>query len=295
MVFQRPSTVTGLTSPYGYKGGFLSSAQNYIDEQFPNLMNINGDNIITGATTFNSLVTFNANWVGNFGDYQVNDGTLRVTGGGGFTVDSASYANLFGINVISGGTTISGNTTISGPCSITNTLTAGGTTDFSGHTTLAGTTLLTGPTTLDGVTNVTGAITFTNTPNVTNTVMQIQGNGNGALDVFNGSLSLGPNLSYYQSTRFLGGISTYTIDASGKDSILICDTLSGPLTITLPPATGSGRILTFKASGFGGSNNVTIAASGGGNSIDAASTLVISSNYGTYTLIDFASLFWGVI
>ena len=56
--FVRPSTVTGLTSPYGYKGGLPSSAQDYIDINFPNILNKTGDTI-TGTITLASTAILN--------------------------------------------------------------------------------------------------------------------------------------------------------------------------------------------------------------------------------------------
>ena len=56
--FVRPSTVTGLTSPYGYKGGLPSPAQDYIDINFPNILNKTGDTI-TGTITLASTAILN--------------------------------------------------------------------------------------------------------------------------------------------------------------------------------------------------------------------------------------------
>lgn len=52
--FIKPSTAVGTTGAYAYRGEVISFAQNYIDNNFPNLFNINGNNTLTGSNTVQS-------------------------------------------------------------------------------------------------------------------------------------------------------------------------------------------------------------------------------------------------
>jgi hypothetical protein len=95
--------------------------------------------------------------------------------------------------------------------------------------------------------------------------------------------------------------STYTIVEGNNKSIYACN-LGGPIAITLPtigssPTTSSdGRMFVIKdLSGLAGTHNITIHRAST-NTIDGAITNVISSNYGSVTLVaDETSATWLII
>ena len=53
MTFVKPSTITNQTGAYAYKRGVSSPSFNYIDNNFPNMLDKTGD-FVTGTVTFNS-------------------------------------------------------------------------------------------------------------------------------------------------------------------------------------------------------------------------------------------------
>lgn len=66
MTLLKPSSITNQSGVYGFKGSLPSSAQNYIDNSFPNILNKTGDNItgtigFSGSGGLNSLVLPNIN------------------------------------------------------------------------------------------------------------------------------------------------------------------------------------------------------------------------------------------
>jgi hypothetical protein len=66
---------------------------------------------------------------------------------------------------------------------------------------------------------------------------------------------------------------------AGTGGLVLADSTSGTLTVTLPPAPALGQSLTIKDSaGVAGANPITVA--GGGFTIEGALSLVIGSNYG---------------
>ncbi len=79
--------------------------------------------------------------------------------------------------------------------------------------------------------------------------------------------------------------STYTIDASGVDCLLLCDATSNAITITLPPVSGNdGRMLLIKdQKGKSVTHNITIQANGA-ETIDGANTQIINVAYGSINL-----------
>jgi len=75
------------------------------------------------------------------------------------------------------------------------------------------------------------------------------------------------------------------------DSYLDCNAASGNVTLNLPAASGSGRVLTFKDTGASGTCTV---APNGSDTIDGASSLVVSTQYQPVNLVDAASGKWDV-
>ncbi len=80
--------------------------------------------------------------------------------------------------------------------------------------------------------------------------------------------------------------STYTVDSNAPDYLLLADTTSTAITITLP-AHEAGRKIIIKDVGFNAStNNITLARSGGtGNIDDYAGNRIIANNGASWTLI----------
>lgn len=58
MPFIKPSTATGPNTPYPYRGGMGSVAQNYIDSVFPYIVDNRGGNTFAGNNTFTGVNTF---------------------------------------------------------------------------------------------------------------------------------------------------------------------------------------------------------------------------------------------
>lgn len=83
--------------------------------------------------------------------------------------------------------------------------------------------------------------------------------------------------------------SPYSLAAG--DSYLDCNAASGNVTLNLPAASGSGRVLTFKDTGASGTCTVT---PNGSDTIDGASNLVVSTQYQPVNLVDAASGKWDV-
>jgi hypothetical protein len=78
---------------------------------------------------------------------------------------------------------------------------------------------------------------------------------------------------------------------AGTGGLVLVDTTSGTLTVTLPPAPALGQSLTIKdANGFAGSGN-PITVAGGGFTIEGALSLVIAANYG-WVQLAFAGTAW---
>lgn len=114
----KPSTVTGETGAYSFKNSIpTSSTQNYIDNEFPNLFNINGNNTITGNNTLTGTLTV------------PGPGTIAFTSGGEITGDPYSLIvwqgtiNLSGVGsqlLIGGNLTFETGSTIEGTTTIPN-------------------------------------------------------------------------------------------------------------------------------------------------------------------------------
>ena len=89
--------------------------------------------------------------------------------------------------------------------------------------------------------------------------------------------------------------STYAVVAS--DYVLSCDTSSGVLVITLPAATAIGRMLHIcDTAGAADSNAITInVESSGSETIQGDTSLVISGEYASATLVNSATNKWSVL
>lgn len=87
---------------------------------------------------------------------------------------------------------------------------------------------------------------------------------------------------------------TYTVDSLNKDYIILANTASTAITITLPDATISGRILIIKDKGGNAtSNNITLARFGGTGSIEGvAASYVMDVSYQQITLVSDAGNWW---
>ncbi len=85
--------------------------------------------------------------------------------------------------------------------------------------------------------------------------------------------------------------SPYSV-ASG-DSYLDCNATGGAVTLNLPAATGSGRVLTLKK--MDSTANACTFARAGSDTIDGATSLALSIQYVPFNLVDAASGKWDVV
>lgn len=89
--------------------------------------------------------------------------------------------------------------------------------------------------------------------------------------------------------------SNYTIN-NGRpnmfDYMILVDTTSGPITITLPTPTATGETYLVEDAGLAGVTNITV--DGGGNNIDGNSTFVISTNFSGIKVV-WTGTFWKII
>lgn len=87
---------------------------------------------------------------------------------------------------------------------------------------------------------------------------------------------------------------TATYTALLTDTIIITDTSGGAFTITLPKATGSGKVFVFKQVGTG-TNALTIDGDGS-ETIDGATThTAMDAQYDTITIVDSETGKWSII
>ena len=103
------------------------------------------------------------------------------------------------------------------------------------------------------------------------------------------------NLDYYENgtVQKHTDVTAATYTVSPTDSDIYVDATSGNKTVSLPAATGTGRILTIKKIDSS-ANTVTVAASGS-ETIDGANTQIISAQYVSITIQDAASGTWYII
>ena len=112
------------------------------------------------------------------------------------------------------------------------------------------------------------------------------------LNLFNGLGIAG--IAYLSTKPTLVSSTPYVVLIT--DNTIYVDATSGNAVETLPPATGSGRILTIKKIDSS-ANTVTVTAdtSGTPDLIDGAATFVISAQYEALTIQDYATNAWGII
>lgn len=91
-------------------------------------------------------------------------------------------------------------------------------------------------------------------------------------------------------TNITNASSPYTVLAT--DFLIRCDTSSGAITLNLPAATGSGRRYIIKV--IDATNSVTIDGNSS-DTIDGATTKVLSTLYEVVTIMDVASNKWDII
>ena len=90
--------------------------------------------------------------------------------------------------------------------------------------------------------------------------------------------------------EFARALSIYSVgaayDVGPNDEVILITGTGTPRTLTIPTREAvKGRILTFKDAGGGaGTNNFTIDPEGS-TTIDGAATKVISTNYGTFSIV----------
>lgn len=87
---------------------------------------------------------------------------------------------------------------------------------------------------------------------------------------------------------------TETYSVLAGDAIVLVDSTGGAFTVTLPAATGSGRILTFKKTDVA-ANAVTLDGAGAETIDGAATNTDIDAQWDTLTIVDGASGAWSII
>jgi hypothetical protein len=230
MAFSKPSNVTNALGAYKYKGAMPSSAQNYIDNNFPNLANINGANIWSGSIEITGTGSILFDSGSNLDGYGAN---VHWGAGTAITVDSStetltystlnlnSYSNLRSDStssvIFNGNTTLNGNNYLNG-----NTA--------AGNVTVGGTLGVTGSTTISSSLSV--GSTFAVTGSSTLSTLSVTGATN--LNTLGGDTSIGGTLTV--GTNFIvDGLSTfenYIYVLSGGASIVGDSTFTGNLYIT---------------------------------------------------------------
>lgn len=149
-----------------------------------------------------------------------------------------------------------------------------------------------------------GAVIDNNTMSGTNT--QVLVDIIGSVDGNNASYpSTHTDLSTYLVPLTLtnvSGLAFYAVTVDNGDSpytllsevgYLRCDATSGNITVNLPAATGKGRLVTIKKIDSS-TNTVTIDGSGT-ETIDGATTYVLSTQYQSIQIIDAASGIWEIV
>jgi hypothetical protein len=91
VTFVKPSTVSTGIGAYDYKGSVGYPSQNYIDNNFPNILDKTGDTV-NGNIVFNGVTTLNDTVLG--GPLVSLDTTLYVNGGYSIQVQPSGYVNI---------------------------------------------------------------------------------------------------------------------------------------------------------------------------------------------------------
>lgn len=98
----KPSTVQNEAGAYIYKGGAASSAQNYIDNEFPNLLDKNNGDTVTGSINIAGGANIN---VLTGSEIVLQSGAILLT-------DSGSTADFIGQFVMEGAATLTSTMTV---------------------------------------------------------------------------------------------------------------------------------------------------------------------------------------
>lgn len=98
----KPSTVQNEAGAYGYKSGASSSAQNYIDNEFPNLLDKNNGDTVTGSINIAGGANINV-LAGS--EIVLQSGAILLT-------DSGSTADFIGQFVMEGAATLTSTMTV---------------------------------------------------------------------------------------------------------------------------------------------------------------------------------------
>jgi len=128
--------------------------------------------------------------------------------------------------------------------------------------------------------NLTGVVTLQTTPitgSITDGVLVWNSSDNQVKQV-DGS-NLGDDNNRYDTT----GITNSTITLTGSEYVVLIDTNSGGVTVTLPATPDNGTAFKIKDKGNALSNNITI--DGNGNTIDGSSNALINTDYGALELV----------
>jgi len=94
-------------------------------------------------------------------------------------------------------------------------------------------------------------------------------------------------MGYITSKAVIFNISADTTITNEEIDIIVVNTTSGAVTLTLPAAPDDGLYFYIKDTGNAGTNSITI--DGNGNNIDASTSFVINTNY-DYTEIFYCSV-----
>ena len=158
MTFVKPSTVLNATGAYGYKKSLASSNLNYIDNNFPNVLDKTGDTI-TGIITLSGssrLTTTSGSNITLVSGVSLNSNTgSTLTLNGSVTAGGSSTVSL------AGATTLPSGSTLTAQLGSTINFNSGSGFNMNGNMTIAssGSLLLNGLTT-QNVTTVTANYTF---------------------------------------------------------------------------------------------------------------------------------------
>ena len=103
--FVKPSTITNESGAYNYKGQLSSPSLNYIDNNFPNLMDINGNNIFSGTNTVTGEINYSGSASSTFGSGT----TLTITAGASLAVAGDLGIDPTGSLILFSGSIVEGN------------------------------------------------------------------------------------------------------------------------------------------------------------------------------------------
>lgn len=296
MTFIRPSSSTTLTSPYIYKGSMPSTAQNYIDAAFPNILDKTGDTI-TGTINLASGAAINMLSGSQIsGAITLNGSSLVGVSSGAISFSTATTISLavsgtpkatinsIGI-LMAPNTEISWDSAATGGIAIvqgqTLTATTAAPITLSAQNTF-GTSSTGGDVNISSGTGTSASGTIHLKPGGTTTISI----GSGGNTFSTGNIFQGTN-QYFAANNFLGS-STIFLDSgtqlqiTGQQLYGSGSTINGPITIT------SGSVLTINAGAtatFNGTTNIngTLGATSG-TPFNFSTTSVAIATSGSTTL-----------